>query len=157
MRWDVWASHALAGCALGSMLFSGCGMVPRACTEIGCNSGVTFELGQQSALFEINKPVQIRACIESDCTVDSLTVTATGDSAYFFSTQGRFELDVANDRLIYRTQAQQIGEGRKSVSLAFTREGTVVLEETREDVTFDRSQPNGPGCEPVCWNSTVTL
>ena len=156
MNWDVWARRAFAGGSLGVMLFSGCGMVPHACTEIGCTSGVTFELGAQSALFELDQPVQVRACIESDCTVDTVTAT-TGGSGFFSSTQGHFELDLMNDRLIYRTQNAQIGEGPKTVSLELTREGTAVLDEARANVIFDRLQPNGPGCEPVCWNTTVTL
>jgi hypothetical protein len=32
--------------------------------------------------------------------------------------------------------------------------GTIMV---GEDVEFERTQPNGPGCEPVCWIATIPI
>jgi hypothetical protein len=35
--------------------------------------------------------------------------------------------------------------------------GTVVLDQSRDGVTFSTFEPNGAGCQPICQTATVAL
>jgi hypothetical protein len=54
-----------------------------------------------------------------------------------------------------RLQGEDYGGAHEvSLTLAGTDGLTVDVDATAE---FERGQPNGPGCEPICWQATVRV
>jgi hypothetical protein len=118
---------------------------PIACTLIGCESQIEFQLSGDLVRGEA---YDIEACIDADCTAQTVEVPDSG-----FVIGGAFTLDADRDTVTLRLLGDDYS-GSHTVSLSVTGEGGAVAElETETD--FERSQPNGPGCEPVCWHATV--
>ena len=116
-----------------------------ACTAIGCDSQLEFVL---SADLVRGATYDVEACIAGDCTSASIEVPASG-----FAIEGPFSVDADRDALALRLLGDDYS-GSHTVSLTVTRDGGGVADVTT-DVEFERQQPNGPGCEPVCWFASV--
>jgi hypothetical protein len=118
---------------------------PLACTLIGCESQLEFELSGDLVRGE---SYEIEACVDGDCTTETVQLPDSG-----FVMGGAFTLDADRDTVALRLLGADYN-GTHTVSLSVTGDGGPVAEvETETD--FERSQPNGPGCEPVCWHATV--
>ncbi len=119
------------------------------CTEIGCSSGVFIELGAAASHFTPGEPVQVRACLDTDCADEVLMVPVDGEVA-----EGD-RLTLVGTSLRY-LPANGMPAGKHTVTLDLSRQGNVVLSETREVVVTPRS-PNGLFCAPVCSSTGFTL
>ena len=138
----AWAVILLPGCGL---LPGGAGP-PVACTEIGCESGVEFELAQS---LEEDHSYEIEACADSFCRSETVDIPTA------FTGRRMGELDVGLDRvLLILPQGDYAGRHRVSLVLRDAESGEV-LAQTERDVEFERLQPNGPDCPPVCWFARV--
>ena len=118
---------------------------PIACTLIGCESQMEFEL---SADLLRGEAYDIEACVDGDCTSETVQIPDSG-----FVIGGAFTLDADRDTVTIRLIGEDYS-GSHTVSLSVTGEVGPVAE-VEVDTEFERSQPNGPGCEPVCWHATV--
>ena len=121
---------------------------PLICTQIGCESGVEFDLAQ--SLVE-DRSYEIEACADTFCRSDTVDIP-TG-----FSGRRVQELEVALDRiLLILPEADYAGRRRVSLLVRDAESGEV-LAQVEDDVEFERLQPNGPDCPPVCWFARVLV
>ena len=128
---------------LSMLVLHGC------CTQIGCVNNVFFELGASASHFAPGEPVEVRACLDTDCVNEVLTLPVDGNVA-----EGD-RLTLLGTSLSY-LPANGMPAGKHTVTLDLSRQGTVVLSESREVVVTPRT-PNGPFCAPVCSSAGVTL
>ena len=123
----------------------------RVCTLIGCESQVVFELDIDLAS---GTTYELRACIDDRCEQASVAIPPTDGAAVPAGSEGPFVLDPQNDVVAFL-----IGEGdfpgTHAVSLTLD-DGSRNTRGLEGDVEFERLQPNGEGCEPICWQATVT-
>lgn len=131
---------------LAGLVVSGCGV---ACTLIGCNDSVSFQLGTAAQHFGLNEPVLVKACAGARCAEETVTLTADGSS----STGPALRL--GSGTLVFDFNSPV--SGAVTVSLELKKNGNVVFTSSRDGVTFSNLQPNGPGCAPVCQQATLTL
>lgn len=144
------------------LLLAGCGLLvigsptPTApgdgpiCTQIGCESQVLYELDADIAS---GATYLVRACIGDRCEEASVEIPPADGGAVPAGTQGPFTLDPQNDVVAFR-----IGEGDFSGSHAVSLtldDGSSEPVSIAADVVFERTQPNGPRCEPICWQAVV--
>lgn len=129
---------------------SGC--ISGACTAIGCVDQVTYQLDAAAASnFTVGQAVQAKACVGTSCVTETLTLEMGNDAA---ASQSLTYLATTRT-LEYRPGT--IGVEPQTVTLELTRGGNVVARLTRDLVSFSRLQPNGPGCEPVCRQASVSF
>jgi hypothetical protein len=119
------------------------------CTTVGCGESVMFQLGAASQQFGVNETVEVKACVGSTCVTDTLT-RKSGDE-WVDGTDCNLTTNGALGCFVSGT-----GAGKQTVSVQLTKNGTVVLDETREGVTFTESNPNGLACG-TCRRASVTL
>lgn len=126
----------------------------QACTEIGCESQISVTLDD----FELDGGegvVETRMCFDDRC--DEQRTRFTADGASFGGQRSKVEVFVVNEELnatLRLPHGDYDDTTEHTVSLEVTVNGgkPVTLERT---VTLQRSQPNGPNCEPVCWQATI--
>ncbi|MGH8946071.1 MAG: hypothetical protein ACRDVL_07980 [Acidimicrobiia bacterium] len=117
---------------------------PVACTEIGCESTVEFEL---SDALRQDRSYEIEACADTFCRSVDISTGFTGGRVQ--------ELEVRPDRiLLILPDADYAGRHHVSLVLRDAESGEV-LAQIDQDVGFERRQPNGPNCPPVCWFAQV--
>lgn len=119
---------------------------PQVCTQIGCESHILFELGVD---LQPGMRYEIEACVDGECTSESVVVDPNG-----FSTVGAIGVDAHRDTVGLRLLGDDYS-GTHQVSLSIVGPGMQISRIT-EAVEFERVQPNGPGCEPVCWQAVVS-
>lgn len=128
----------------------------RACTEIGCRSLLTVELPEADLVVEATYGVEI--CVDGDCTGTNITIDAGNDrgEAVLGEADG-VALRADEDLVEYQLPDEGYGETAK-VSFTLTdADGEVLAETQGEEVPLERSQPNGPGCPPVCFTGRLTV
>ena len=105
----------------------------RACTEIGCESGVFADLsGLRKSIPDASR---VEVCLGSSCE--------TFDRGQFKYTS------VVNRRLM--------AEGMRRVSMVVFNDSGKVISRSTVRTPSVRSQPNGEGCLPVCFQVAVGL
>jgi hypothetical protein len=146
---------SLLGCAT-----AGCN-VGFACTDIGCNDGVTVALPDLVAAQMGPFPLTIEVCAGSgNCVTAELTKPASGASCSvtsgaapaFCAIRASGEVDVFVGLAANADPTAAIAVTAKVTDSA----GAKVLD-TSKSVTPIESTPNGDGCEPTCHGATVTL
>jgi hypothetical protein len=125
--------------------FAGCagddGAGGRACTEIGCNDGVTFALSP-GAIQPAGRVVA-KACVGGRCTTHRFDPDA-------FAQPGGVRIDAW-------LPPETLDAGRSHTASLTIRAGQDTIVELERTVELERSQPNGPGCPPICHNATVRV
>jgi hypothetical protein len=137
---------------------TGCGLAQQpggqACTGIGCVSQVSVvlpDLGLQGA----KGVVTAQMCFDGQCDEQRQRFRANGAS---FGRQGSSVEVSASDNdvtLMLRLPDVEYDETtvhRLTVKVRVDGGKPVTME---RDVTLERGQPNGPECEPVCWQARV--
>ena len=120
---------------LASTLFAGCGEEPKYCTEIGCASGISFTI-----LDSYGDPA----------TNASGTITIDGTD-YLFDCGNPDESDYFCNEGILFISVESGTTASYSVEMEIeSAVGEITLE-------FEESQPNGEGCEPICYNAAHTI
>ncbi len=123
-----------------------------ACTAIGCESQLAFDLG---ADLQPGGTYELEACIDGDCATATVPIPPPVDGGGSFGVGGPFTLDAGNDIVTVRLVGEDYsGAHEVSLTLAGTDGLMIDVEATTE---FERGQPNGPGCEPICWQATVRV
>ena len=139
---------------------------PRFCTEIGCDSILEVRLTEVDIALEATYDVEI--CVNKECAAETVTIDlrhpGTGEIQRGASSRPQGTLDgymvlwVEEDRIDYYLPAADY-DTTTSVSVRFMDSDGNVLADTGgpADVPLERSQPNGPGCPPVCFFGRMTV
>lgn len=122
------------------------GCQERACTEIGCQDGLTFVLPASSEWIGS----QVEICVGDLCgTVESLS---SGDQQASDPLAGAVRLD--GNRLVWVGSPERL-DYEAPVELTVT--GPFGGTGTRFDPDWTESRPNGPDCPPVCRAAEVDV
>lgn len=119
------------------------------CTLIGCESGVNFDLDDP---LEPGQEFRASACVGDICREASGTVPERGcttESDLVVCTPQSGGTDI-HLRLPDGTYDKTY-----DVRFELTSGSGETLAEADVPVDFQRSQPNGPDCDPVCWTASV--
>jgi hypothetical protein len=151
---------ALAACIPGSDGASDPPAItpPRACTEIGCASGLSVDFVRSGRWAAGNYRIEVTADGNAGACEITLPLSCsrqprcTGASAWRVGESG-CALDPQSHSLtgVDFSPAQPV-DVTVTVSLDDRRLG-----EARLQPVYTTSQPNGPGCEPVCRQARATL
>jgi hypothetical protein len=125
-----------------------------ACTLIGCESQVVFEVGGATDILS-GETYEVEACIDGDCTSATVEVPPAQGGAMGAGLSDSLVVDPQQDLVTVRLSGGDYS-GMHTVSLTLTGPDGQRTE-IESDTEFERSQPNGPGCEPVCWQATVRV
>lgn len=119
---------------------------PRLCTQIGCESYLLFELDVD---LQPGLRYELEACVDGECTSETIVVDRNG-----FSRSGAIGIDAHRDTVGVTLFGDDYS-GRHQVSLTVIGGPGGIARMAAEGIEFERVQPNGPGCEPVCWQAIV--
>ena len=133
MRWG--RSFAFVG-AIG--LLAGCG---HECKEMGCTAGVNVWIPNAFPVGLL--PVEVTTCADAVCNTGTFPAgSAQGQTT--FSVSGMVTLNETHERDIAVTvEVKSIADG-------------LILVRASGSAHLRRDQPNGAGCEPVCFAASVT-
>lgn len=134
--------------ACGTPLDQPSGGELRACTLIGCESHVRFELATD---LEAGLTYAVEACVDGACTHETIDVAPGAP----LGAAGAITVDVTSDTVTLRLVGDDYS-GAHEVSLVVTAGDDDVVE-IAAAAEFERLQPNGEGCEPICWQATVRV
>ena len=123
-----------------------------ACTLIGCESQVVFELGDLTDILS-GATYEIEACVDGTCESASVEVPPAQGQAMGAGMSGSLLVDPQQDLVSFRLSGGDYG-GMHTVSLTLLGPDGQRIE-IESDTGFERGQPNGPGCEPICWQAIV--
>jgi len=144
--------------ALG-LTASGCNWVDDApddgpiCTLIGCESHVRFEL---TALdLEPGSTYDVEVCLDDRCESATVDIPGLDAGPGAAGGDGSIILDPTGDTIVLVLPDGDYG-GRHAASLRLVGpDGENV--ELDGPIEFERLQPNGPDCAPVCWQAVVRI
>ena len=123
-----------------------------ACTLIGCDSQVIFELDTD---IESGITYDVTACVDGACEEARVEVPPVNDGAVPAGQTDNIVISPDDDVVAYVLHGNDFS-GSHIVSLSLDAPGLPSVR-VEESVEFERSQPNGPRCEPVCWTATVRM
>ena len=118
---------------------------PVECTLIGCDSQVVFEM---PADLEASRSYDVEACIDQRCESATIKIPPRGVGLV-----GSFMVDAATDVVTMSLPEGDYG-GVHAVSLTLSGADVEPVEIDAE-TEFERGQPNGPDCPPVCWRAII--
>lgn len=139
---------------------------PRFCTEIGCDSLLRIELTEVDITPEATYDVEI--CVNDVCATETVAIDqrhpGTGEIQRGESPRARGTLDghmiiwAEDDRIDYYLPEADY-DSFASVTFTLTNSDGDGLARTdgAADVPLERSQPNGPGCPPVCFFGRMSV
>ena len=136
-----------------SLALAGCGLLPIACTDAGCESGVRFSLDQDLVA---ETEYRVVACVDDECAEGVLEVPPPDDGPFTGVSDGPISLFVDTDSVFYSLDQLQL-PGAHHVSLTVHGPGDELLAEWEGTPEFERTLPNGPNCEPTCWLAEVLV
>ena len=129
-----------------------------ACTAIGCESSVSFELRRGPP---VGQRLHAKACLDSDCVPVAGVLDLDGsrcidghadDGPEDITVCMRAEDMTPTEATLTLAEAQLPGE--YLATLVIESRGDVVVD-LRQHVSFRKVEPNGPECGPVCWQAVV--
>lgn len=126
--------------------------VPRACTEIGCENLLSFVLTDVDLVAGTDYAVQV--CLEDDC--EQATLQVPEEPGVVGASAGRLALDVEGDVVTLRELGGELS-GSYAVSFEVRDSAGQQLVATQGETRFQRSQPNGDGCPPICWQARIEV
>lgn len=126
------------------------GPPPRACTAIGCESAVTI-VADEDLMTGAEYVVEV--CVDGRCERESLTVAEGGGAVG--ASSGGITIGTDVDTITYAVgDGDWSGVHRVTATVRDAATGEVLVD-VGQQVEFERSQPNGPGCEPICWFAEI--
>ncbi len=125
----------------------------RSCTLIGCGSAVGFNL-DVDLVAEV--AYEVTACVDDLCDEGILEVPPPADGPFTGASDGALAIATDTDSIFY-SLGDLDASGRHRVSITVRSESGEVNAEFDGEAEFERTQPNGPGCEPVCWLAAVRV
>lgn len=122
-----------------------CDGVGTACTEIGCDDGITLTVSPASGLIAGVYSVSVSGTGEStscSLTVDNAAQVTDTTCDLIDNTAGSFTV--------------VLHSSPETLTITIDRDGT---ELGKEDITpsYTTVQPNGPECEPTCHQADVSM
>lgn len=133
---------------------------PRACTEIGCNDGLELEFARQTPWPAGSYRVTLRVDGKSMACQGELPLRACDAGPSFQCDDPSLTLGESGCAL----PAEQHGLSGLHMAVSAATDVSLVIEHqgalqatAKLSPTFQTSQPNGPGCEPVCRNAAMRL
>jgi hypothetical protein len=125
-----------------------------ACTQIGCESQVTFESERLAAVLGARGALTVTACADDDCVTREIPSGRCGGLGSELSAR----MSCSDRKVILRLpDGGDYGQGAHTARLKVTSGGATALDQTVENLRFTRNQPNGPDCPPVCWMALAKL
>ena len=118
---------------------------PVECTLIGCDSQIVFEV---PADLEKSQTYDVGVCIDERCETATVVISPNGAGL-----AGSFHIDAAADRVTLSLPEGDYS-GTHTVSLRLNGAGVEPIE-IEAKTEFERGQPNGPGCPPICWRAII--
>jgi hypothetical protein len=107
------------------------------CTEIGCMSGISVQLGDLR--HELPRAASVELCTRAGCMVEKV---------------GRGEAPSITKE--WRGVPKYPTASYTADVTVLDRHGDVLLH-IRRSVRLSKFEPNGHGCEPTCWNAALKL
>jgi hypothetical protein len=152
------SSSSLLLLVVGLPLTVGCSL-PYECTAIGCVNGLTISFEKASAAWE---PGMYSIDIDADgkkITCSTKLPLVANDPLPSSCTDASVLLGVSGSALPAAEHALSelhFTSAPANVKVTVTRDGAMVA---TQDFTpsYQKSQPNGPDCEPTCNSATGTL
>ena len=127
---------------------------PLACTQIGCESQVTFESERLATIPGAPGALTVTACAGDDCVTEEIPRGRCGGLGSKLGAR----LTCSDRKLVLRLPDDGDDRpGARTARLKVTRGGATALDETVDGLHFTRNQPNGPDCPPVCWVAVAKL
>jgi hypothetical protein len=128
---------AAIGVVIAMLLGSGC----RACTDIGCLTGVSVDFPREFPVTDL--PLDITICADNVCDTTNIDpISSEGQTS--IPVFGQLALDERSERdVVVRVEVRS--KANDKVLIMATGSGRLV-----------HSQPNGAGCDPVCYQTTLT-
>lgn len=137
-----WAA-ALSGCSFST-----------SCNDAGCFNRVAFELGHDLL---VGETYTMEACVDDYCETATLGgPDAQGTAASQASGTARLSLDTDRDIVNLETMSSRDWSGTHRTSLTVRDSAGDTVAAVARETRFERTQPNGPDCPPVCWNARVS-
>jgi hypothetical protein len=137
-------------------------MMGKSCTAIGCNDGITIDLGPRAA-YGSSATLNVHVCIDSTCGDTVVTATATGTDCQLKGAGGPttppllLMCQPVSNLVITASVTASFGSGSHLVAVSVSdASGTVVFTHS-DTVGTTSTQPNGMGCEPVCHQGNVSM
>lgn len=133
---------------------------PVVCTEIGCNSGLRVELSDVDLVSDATYLVEV--CIGEQCVDVEIGPGHSGEITPGADPNtlegGSIFIDADSDSVELFTGFAEF-DAVETVSFSITDIATdeVLAVADGEEVPFERNQPNGPGCPPVCFFGRLSL
>lgn len=139
---------------------AGCTGAQDACTRIGCLDGVSVVLTGLATKVAAQLPVTVKVCAGSSCRsfrIDHTSAAPTCTSVDGGTTQCSID---GMGTVVLTTLPLPAGTtGGATVAVHATvtdKKGTALFDSTVM-TTITQSQPNGPGCDPICHGAQVAF
>ena len=134
-RWTLGIGLLIVALA-GTILLIMTGVLAGGCSLIGCESAIDMSLSD-----DLPPGVYgLEACVDEEtCTTTTFEITGQSNYEVYVSFD---EAEFAQDAMVVVTVTDSAG------SVAAGRRG---------EVTFERSQPNGWLCPPICWWARMSV
>ncbi len=154
----------LSSMVLGASLLVACGDGPGSvgCTEIGCSDQLDVVLGPIGNKFASSLPLSISICIDAK-GCEAFVVEASGGMLQCRPDGGETLGSCSLDDKGNVTVSPGLGvggtltAGQHDVEMTVKDKDGMVLVTGSEKVTLKETRPNGPDCEPVCLQGSVTF
>lgn len=138
----------------------------RFCTEIGCNSALRIELSEVD--ITPNATYKLKICVDGVCTAETITIDipipgtnqiTRGESPRQPGTvAGQILVWAEEDYAQYFLPDREYGESATVVFTLTDDDGSLLAQsEGVTAIPMSRSQPNGPGCPPICFHGRMTV
>lgn len=136
-----------------------CGGGPHSCTAVGCEDGVSFSLSGAPSVWKAGHYV-IQLTGEGARKLCSFDISSDPGSAFAGVTcdNGSPGFFVGSSPDAPPSQIMlSFSSHPKTLSVAVSRDGTDLLNETSPPLSYAESQPNGPDCGPPCRLASYSL
>lgn len=139
---------------------------PRFCTEIGCDSVLEVELADVD--IAPGATYDVESCVGKVCAAETVTINlrhpGTGEIERGEGPRPQGTLDgymvvwAEEDRMDYYLPEADYNTSASVTVRVMNSDGDVLADtDGPADVPLERSQPNGPGCPPVCFFGRMTV
>lgn len=135
-----------------------CSDEDRPCTNVGCSDGVTIDLGSRASL---GAPGNLNAHVCIDDVCNDAILTSGG-----CETEGAgrdepppltFLCASPSDLKIQASSSSPIGPGSHTISVSVNNAAGAILLMGSQTLGLSGARPNGPGCEPICYQGDVSF
>lgn len=132
-----------------SVLLAGSGC----CTRAGCEDVVAWDLPASFPGLATTDLLSVRACLDSACVDAPLIADPSGQR--WISADAAVMLFVPSQLSLRLGSTEVARSGLATVEV--TRNGQVIVTDSRQVTLTSSFQPNGPLCPPVCYSTRVPL